>query len=89
MMLLLSKKNSRENRTDFREIHTWTGPLATIHLWGFTRLCFISMGSAGCPRGDVSQRDLSAVYLFSPVSVRAEGEGGRYQGVDRYLNFVL
>lgn len=47
------------------------------------------MGSAGCPRGDVSQRDLSAVYLFSPVSVRAEEEGGRYQGVDRYLNFVL
>lgn len=26
MMLLLSKENSRENRTDFREIHTWTGP---------------------------------------------------------------
>lgn len=47
---------------------------------------FQPMGSAGCPPGDVSQRDLSPVYLF--IFARF-CQSGRYQGVDRYLNFVL
>lgn len=45
------------------------------------------MGSAGCPRR-FATRFIGRLFIFARFSVEGV-EGGRYQGVDRYLNFAL
>lgn len=82
-ILLLLKKNSRENW----RLEQPAPPSGNPSL-GVSLACVsFRWDLGGCPRR-FATRFIGRLFIFARFSVEGV-EGGRYQGVDRYLNFAL